>query len=610
MTLSTRQIPRAILTVARTFGVRGTALRLEHELRRKSNKFRDRTRFHLPSQQNPREHPFHVSTDRLLSVTGSHVAVARGERVLAGEYQAYRWEWRPFPVSPADWSQNLPADCQWWKVPHLSASGDIKDVWEPARFAWAYDLVRAFLVTHDDRYATAFHDRLRQWLDGSPPFLGPHWSCGQETAIRAVALLYAEANLSSSPASTSDSMLTIASVLAASAERIADAFGYAVSQRNNHAISEAMGLIVLGARFRGEHPEADRWLARGKKWLERLVLEQFATDGWYIQHSFTYLRLALDQCVVAQRALRASGDSLSPAAVARLGAAVDLLLVVMDSSTGIVPNHGANDGAFVHPITLAEYRDFRPSITAACAIFGFPLPVSVAPDREVLAWLGLDRPAIGEAVPDGVRVGQSGWASARVGASTVFLRAGHYRSRPGHLDPLHVDIRLGGRELVVDPGTFAYNAPPPWRNGLASAHVHNGPVLDGEEPGIKGPRFLWYAWPESEIITTTWVDGTATIVAEIRGRIRRVVRVTSERVVVEDYVLSATAQTARVSWLLAPNANVDAVQVDGDAQIVAATEGKTSAWFSPHYGQRLPTRSVDVVRQVIMGSRISVEFNS
>lgn len=506
--------------------------------------------------------------------------------------------------------QSLPADCHWWKVSHLDPSGDIKDVWEPARFAWAYDLVRAFLVTRDNRYAAAFHDRLRQWLEGSPPFLGPHWSCGQETAIRAVALLYAEANLAYAPASTPDAMRTLASVLAASAERIADAFGYAISQRNNHAISEAMGLVLLGARFRAEHPEAERWLARGKQWLERLIPEQFAADGWYIQHSFTYLRLALDQCVVAQRALSASGDSLSSAAIARLAAAVDLVLVVMDSSTGIVPNHGANDGAFVHPITLADYRDFRPSLTAACAVFGFPLPVSIAADREVLAWLGLDCPAVGEPVPDGVRVGQSGWASARVGSSAVFLRAGHYHSRPGHLDPLHVDIRLGRRELVVDPGTFAYNAAPPWRNGLASAHVHNGPVLDGEEPGLKGPRFLWYAWPESDIVGTTWTGETATIIAEIQGRIRRVVRVTSERVIVEDSVLSATAQTARVSWLLAPNADTGSVQVDGDAKIVDAVEGDPSAWFSPHYGQRLPTRSVDVERQVTMGSRISVEFNS
>ena len=51
-------------------------------------------------------------------------------------------------------------------------------------------------------------------------------------------------------------MARITTVLAATGERVNDAIGHALSQRNNHGISEAVGLLALGARFRGTHPAA------------------------------------------------------------------------------------------------------------------------------------------------------------------------------------------------------------------------------------------------------------------------------------------------------------------------------------------------------------------
>ena len=623
MTLRLRQLPVAITTIARTFGARGAWLRAQHEMRRKAGRFRHRPR-HVVSAigrvagranapvghgDPSTPHPFAVSSERLRAATDVVYAVQRGDRVVGGEYEAYRWSWRSFPQDSAGWSVHpdtgyaFSADVPWWHVAHLDAAvGDIKALWEPARLAWVYDLVRAFLVTGEDRYAAAFHHRLRDWLAASRPFCGPHWSCGQETAIRAVALLYAEANLATAPASDARAMSQLADVLAASAERIADGIGYAVSQRNNHAISEAVGLIVLGVRFTGEHPDAGTWLARGTSWLERLIGEQFGEDGWYIQHSFTYLRVALDQCVIAQRALHTVHRSLSDRARRRIEAAVGLIVAVMDAKHGIVPNHGANDGAFVHPITLAEYRDFRPIVTAVCAIFEFTMPSDIAVDHEVLAWLGREVPPRAAPMADGVYTGTSGWAVARVGRTAVFLRAGAYQSRPGHIDPLQLDIRFDGREVVVDAGTFAYNGAPPWRNGLASATVHNGPVIDGQEPGIRGPRFLWYAWPESRIVDIAWQNGVATITAEVPGRLRRTVRVTGDGVVVEDTVLARDARIVHVRWLLHPDADPRAIEVDGEAHVQRADEHDVAGWFSPHYGERIASTYIDIDRDAAPGT--------
>ncbi|WP_183685466.1 heparinase II/III domain-containing protein [Longimicrobium terrae] len=589
-------------TLARTYGARGAVLRAVHEGRRAAGRFRPAPR-HAVAAEMAGAHPFRVDTGRLKASTDLAGAAERGDQVVRGFHQAYRWTWRPLPADAAGWSTHpstghaFPSAAPWWTVPHMgAASGDIKDLWEPGRFAWVYDLVRASMVTGDARYAEDFRRRFAVWRESSPPFRGPHWSCGQETAIRAFALLYAEANLPHTPG--------LAETLSASGERIADALGYAVSQRNNHAISEAAGLVALGVRFRGTHPEAEEWLRRGHRWMNTLVTEQFAVDGWYVQHSFTYLRLALDQCVLAERALRSAGLRLAPAAAERIAAAVRLLLAVIHPATGHVPNHGANDGAFVHPVTLAEYRDFRPVLTAVCATWGLPLPANVRACAETLAWLGLDAPPAGPALGDGVWSGPSGWAAVRLGEAQAFIRAGEYDSRPSHLDPLQLDVRLAGREVVVDAGTFAYNGPPPWKNGLVSARIHNGPVLDGREPGVRGPRFLWYLWPEARVLRAEIRGAQAVLEAEVPGRMRRTVHVSPSAVRVVDDVQPGVAEQAEVRWLLHPDADPRSVQVEGGAETAAAAEGDPAGWYSPGYGVRLPSRTVHAGRPAREGVRI------
>jgi hypothetical protein len=610
--------PTAARTLARTFGAHGIALRSAHKLRRATNAFRAAPRHDVTLSPQSELHPFAVDAAALAASTDRSSAIERAERVVAGEFLAFGSQWRVLPASLDGWhgtgnAAAFPRDARWWKISHAGAHGtDVKDVWEPARFAWVYDLVRGYLLTRDDRYADAFHRYFAEWLESSPPFLGVHWSCGQETTIRAVALLYAEANLASAPSSDSETLARIASVLAASGERIADAIGRAISQRNNHAISEAVGMLVLGTRFRGSHPEAAGWAREGRRLLESLIVKQFAEDGWYIQHSFAYLRLALDQCIIAQRMLRSSHASLSEVAIARLRAAVDLLLAVVDPATGVVPNHGHNDGALVHPISLADYRDFRPVITAACASFGHPLPRDIPASAEALAWLGLPAPERGEPQRDGVIRGSSGWVAARTGggAVSVFLRAGSYTSRPAHIDPLHIDVRFGSDEVIADPGTFSYNAPPPWRNSLALGAVHNGPLLDDEEPGIRRGPFLWYVWPSARVVSAEMDGDEAVIVAEVPDRVRRTVRVMADRVVVRDEILARDARTVRIRWLLHPEANPASVRVEGGSRVVEAREGEPPGWFSPSYGERVASRYVEVEREAGMGEVVLTEIRN
>jgi asparagine synthase (glutamine-hydrolysing) len=75
--------------------------------------------------------------------------------------------------------------------------------------------------------------------------------------------------------------------------------------------------------------------------------------------------------------------------------------------------------------------------------------------------------------------------------SRASFRCVEFHERPGHSDQLHVDLWWNGRLLVFDPGSYLYNGPPPWQDGLAGAVVHNAPVIDGQGPMQRAGRFLW-----------------------------------------------------------------------------------------------------------------------
>jgi len=572
----------------RTFGARGLALRAVHEARRRGGWFRERPRLRPPPHPGPPAAWLVVDGDALRAAIDVDRARIRADRVLRGEYQAFAARWRPFPATPAawhvdpatgvDWTPGTP----WWRVSHLPATGDVKDVWEPARFSWAYDLVRAYVATGLEPYRFGFYALLERFVDGNPPFRGVHWSCGQETAIRATALLVAEANL---PPPTHHDAVRIRTLLLQSGERIRDAVGYAVSQRNNHALSEAAGLVQLGSRFLGVVPQAAGWLRTGERLLNREVVDQFAEDGWYAQHSFTYARVALAQSLLAQGALASRNASLLPLALDRLRAATRLLLTVMEPASGVVPNHGGNDGGEAFPAGMEEYGDFRAIVTWGCARLGLPMPEDVTPHREILAWAGLPEPAARPPREDGVRWGPSGWAQAKVGRTSVFLRAGDYRFRPAHLDPLHLDVRIDGRPVVVDAGSYAYNAPPPWRNGLVGARVHNGPVVDDREPARKGPRFLWLTWPSAELHRAEFVGGRASFTAARPGAAVRRVEVAADGVTVEDRAVDGS-RSLEVTWLLHPGADPAALGTEPQGAPLEASEDGVEGWYSPTYGIR------------------------
>jgi hypothetical protein len=61
----------------------------------------------------------------------------------------------------------------------------------------------------------------------------------------------------------------------------------------------------------------------------------------------------------------------------------------------------------------------------------------------------------------------------------------------GHADALSLVLSLGGQEILVDPGTYAYHTKKAWRDYFRGTLAHNTVRIDGVDQSEPGGNFMW-----------------------------------------------------------------------------------------------------------------------
>lgn len=373
--------------------------------------------------------------------------------------------------SPPDWFLNPVSqkrcpdvDLHWSRLPDFSAEvGDIKIIWEASRFDWALVFARAYRVTGAERYLSALNKWAGDWTDKNPLNRGPNWKCGQEAAIRMLQALLAAflLNQHKSPASG------LIRFVFEHCSRIAPTVRYAVAQDNNHGVSEAAALFVGGAWLEmvSSDPHALRkvghWVQKGRILLEDRVNRLIEKDGSFSQYSVNYHRLALDMLSMVEFWRREIDQpSFSVDFYGKAGAATNWLFQMTESLSGDAPNLGANDGARLFVLTDTPYRDYRPSVQLASALFSDCRAYGAGVCDDCLGWLGLDDV---EETKNGFNrsyvFADGGYAKLTTPDSRTWgiVRFPRFRFRPSHADCLHFDFWYKGENILRDGGTFCYN---------------------------------------------------------------------------------------------------------------------------------------------------------
>jgi hypothetical protein len=434
--------------------------------------------------------------DELLAVLGKDgkkALLAEADEIAGGKV-------RLFGADPVLLELSLPGNLAHWtayetgKVPFPvfdAPARDIKFLWEPARFGWAFTIGRAYLLTKHEKYAEAFWHHFEIFDHATPPFLGPHWMSGQEVALRLMAFIWAGQVFDTALASTPERKSRLAASVAEHAARIPPTLVYARSQHNNHLLTEAAGLLSAGLALPNA-PDGLRWRSLGWRWLNAGFQSQIDNYGEYSQHSTNYHRLMLEVALWTQALI--GNNHLGPPfhwprqTLGAIDRSVHWLLALLDSESGRVPNIGANDGAYIFPLSNCPFEDFRPVLYAvARAFLDYNLPPG--PWDEMSLWFdaragGPRSVALPRYLGDQL-YGKQSWA---------YFRTAQFNSRPSHADQLHLDLWWHGLNLAQDAGTYLYNAESPWDNTLSVAFVHNTVTVNDRDQMTRAGRFLYLDW--------------------------------------------------------------------------------------------------------------------
>jgi hypothetical protein len=455
-----------------------------------------------PDSQSPGEFcsflalPDPASLLQVMGQAGRQQTLSEAQEILSGHFRLFGGPAVPLQLS-------LPGKLAHWTCYETGQAHpdreDIKEIWEPARFDWAYTLARAYRISGDERFPAAFWDGFETFQAANPPYLGPNWASAQEVALRLIAFAFSLLAFSASPHITPQRRASLAQALADHAQRIPPTLVYARAQQNNHLLSEAAGLYTAGLCL-PKHPQAARWRALGWKIFNHALQLQIDPYGAYIQHSANYQRLALQLSLWFTCLAGANGQELPVNSRQRLASAVRWMLAMTDPANGQVPNLGPNDGARIQPLSPTPFQDYRPVLQAAAQAFLGERPFPAGVWDEVALWLPITPPQPLAAAPAENLPATPHILRSPDGSAWAYLRAARFHSRPGHADQLHLDLWRHGENLAADPGAYSYNAPPPWDNPLAHSAVHNTLTVNGLEQMRRAGRFLYLDWAQAKII--------------------------------------------------------------------------------------------------------------
>jgi hypothetical protein len=381
------------------------------------------------------------------------------------------------------------------------------------------------------------------------------------------------------------------------------------------------------------------WGERCRDILEAECHRQNAPDGGNREQAFAYQTFVLDFLIIAGLAARARGEDFSPTYWRRLEAMIDFLASMTDAA-GRLPMIGDADDGYV--VKLAAESRFSPHgslISTGAVLFERPdlAAKSAALDGKTVTLLGI------QAVRRLAHLKQRGRAGFR--PQLQFTESGYYLlgagfdtpdevrllvdagplgylsiAAHGHADALSFTLSIGDREILVDPGTYAYHTEPEWRRYFRGTSAHNTVGIDGQDQSVQAGNFMWTDHAKSRCIDFEVGAGRQRFVGEHTGYDRLDDPVTHRREIVfdplrriievSDMLRCDGEHVARRFWHFAEDCQVERTETGlkittGKTQVLMepfeeldrvemhrAGSAEQGGWVSRRFGHKVPSTTV------------------
>ncbi|WP_339698168.1 heparinase II/III family protein [uncultured Marixanthomonas sp.] len=393
----------------------------------------------------------------------------------------------------------------WSEIQSFSEeTGDIKFVWEKARFSYLYDLIRFDYHFQEDQSKFVFSE-IEDFIAKNPINQGPNYVCSQEMSLRIINWTFALYYYKESPQLTEARFAIIMNSIYWQLHHVRQNIHFSrIAVRNNHAITETLMLSLAELLF-PFFPESKKWAKDGRKWFEQEIDYQIYKDGTFLQFSMNYHRVVIQLLSLGLSLTEIHKKPFSKNVYNKAYKSVNFLYQCMMDSSGHLPNQGSNDGALFFPLTNTEYRDYRSQLNTLHSIL---TEKDLFKSKEIVEekkWFGsvvskfnllaiLEKKQISS-------FEKGGYYMFRDQESFSFFRCGVYKSRPNQSDNLHFDLWYKGENILWDTGSFKYNTTKKNIAFFRGVEGHNTVSVNGEDQMLKGSRFIWYYWVKNAAAT-------------------------------------------------------------------------------------------------------------
>jgi hypothetical protein len=525
--------------------------------------------------------------------------IAAAERILAGRMPLFERDMK-LPQSARDWFTDpdsgrvAPDEAYTFDVDSREPETVGNLTFTPSRLIHVTLLAAAYALTGRVEFAALAASQLRSWWQANPFLTGIHWSAGIECGLRLVAFAWTRRLLAGWP--------DVAALFEESAPArdqiyrhqfyLAGLRSYG-SSANNHLIAEYLGLFVGASAFPW-FEESRRWAEIGRAGLEEEARLQVFPDGFGRELASEYHGFTMELLMVAALENLVGGPPLSAEFHHITARMADAWAAALDGAQR-PPRQGDTDDAYallldppgrhrravrllgeaaalVGPAPWWPHtpRDFGAALFAAMRRrANAPLPDLPRPARrpDLFTDAGIALLRDLDDRPDAL------WCRCDHGPHGYLAIAGH-----AHADALSIEVRHGGVDLLVDPGTYCYLTDPVARRYFRSTIAHNTLEIAGRDQATYAGSFLWLDAPHAELVAISGLaegpvaawqarhDGYAKLAGEpVHNRTVTLDRA-ARRIDIADRIVGQGEFDLRLAYHLGPSVEA---QPDGDGYVLA-----------------------------------------
>jgi hypothetical protein len=206
----------------------------------------------------------------------------------------------------------------------------------------------------------------------------------------------------------------------------------------------------------------------------------------------------------------------------------------------------------------------------------------------------------------------------------------------GHADALSFTLSAAGREILIDPGTYAYHTQKEWRDYFRGTAAHNTVRVDRQDQSVAAGNFLWRRHANANALEFNPSERVQRLVAEHDGYSRlsdsvlhrreltldvqtRILTVVDELVCGAEHeveifwhfaedcelALEGKSLTARSGRVLVQAQMPDALAVE----VHRGEESPPLGWISRSFDIRIPSATVRCAGEIRSTTRFVTRFS-